>query len=350
MLENLKQKFMKTLSVDNKPTLYLHGGSGKTGTKGIQRFLGENREKLREIGIDYPLIEGNPPVDKFPWPGNALRIGKSLNTGTITKSELNSIAKKIHSEIPPGITKVVLSDETFNATKPEDIKQFSAAFRKYFKIELIFFLRDPLLWSYSAWKQIVRSVRETRTFEQFLTETKIRQIKFAGFWFANVDNVHLISYDKHKKKIISTFFKHIGIDIDQYFSETNTVTANPSLNTSEVNCLRLFHSVPEFKDDLALCHKIANAFIDRVGRKTDAKPDPRLAALAIKNQEPMFKATDPYLDRSEIIRITGDNATPEGSKAFVGIDPDDVQTVLLVIAQHFFKDAPEETLTPPADK
>lgn len=35
-------------------TLFLHIGVGKTGTTSIQQYFAENRQHLREIGIDYP--------------------------------------------------------------------------------------------------------------------------------------------------------------------------------------------------------------------------------------------------------------------------------------------------------
>jgi hypothetical protein len=39
--------------------LYLHIGTEKTGTKSVQKFMEMNRERLRDIGVLYPLTPGN---------------------------------------------------------------------------------------------------------------------------------------------------------------------------------------------------------------------------------------------------------------------------------------------------
>lgn len=37
-------------------TLYIHIGTPKTGTTSIQNFCGLNREKLKEQGVLYPIM------------------------------------------------------------------------------------------------------------------------------------------------------------------------------------------------------------------------------------------------------------------------------------------------------
>ena len=41
--------------MNKRKTIYLHIGSPKTGTKTIQKFLYENKDKLLENGILYPI-------------------------------------------------------------------------------------------------------------------------------------------------------------------------------------------------------------------------------------------------------------------------------------------------------
>lgn len=324
-----------------KPTLFVHAGAGKTGTSGIQRFLGENRSQLRRLGLNYPVFNNSVPVATYPWAGNAAFFGRDLNLGKITQKELDDLACNIFGELKSGTRKVLLSGESLSNATSENIGKFVSAFSRYFEIEVIFFLRDPLPWYYSAWKQIVRTVPEARAFEDFLETRKIQQIVCPQRWFECAQKVHLFSYDEHKKCLLFTFFETMGMDIRQSFPDANTVMANLSLNKSEVDFLRLVHSVPEFAADMSICQEIADKLLHLPNRKPDEKPDPRLAELAIKNLEPMFAVTDQYLNRSEIIRTKACSPIRECEPAAkTAIDPEYVQLALEVLAGRFVKEAP----------
>lgn len=335
MQHSLKQTLARIFRLNPKtPTLYVHAGAGKTGTSGIQRFLGINRDKLRESGVEYPIFDTQVPITKFPWAGNIAFYGRDLNLGKVTQEDLNKTAGIILDSIKPGNTKVIVSGESLANTTPANIERFYAAFRPHFDIEFIFFLRDPLPWAYSAWKQVVRTVREPKTFIQFLEKVKIQPILFPEAWFSQAKKVHLLSYDEHKNNLTAAFFSCIGIDITSHFPEVSKVKANLSLTQSEVEMLRVLHTVPELSKDISVCHRLAEALLNKPERKPDTRPDPALAAMAIENLSAMFSVTDKYLHRSKIIRTIPDGAATSNTIIQPSLNPDDVRIALAVVADY----------------
>jgi hypothetical protein len=338
VFQKIRQILARQLRVAKgpKPTLFVHAGSGQTGTSGIQRFLGENHKELWRLGLEYPIFNTSFPGTSFPWAGNAAFFGRDMNLGKITSKSLDDLAYKIRTDTNNGTQKVLFSGESLSNATNENIHKFVSAFSRYFEIEAIFFLRDPLSWYYSAWKQIIRTKPEARTFENFIQTRKIQQIVCPQGWFDYTRKVHLFSYDEHKKDLLSTFFSAMGIDVMRSFPDVNTVTANLSLTKSEADFLRLVQSVPEFAADMSICQKIADRFLHQPNRKPDVKPDPHLAELAIKNMEPMFAVTDQCLHRSRIIKTETCGLPQEsGVGAEAPPDPEHVRIALEVLAEHF---------------
>jgi hypothetical protein len=313
-----------------KPNLYLHAGTGKTGSSGLQKFLGENYKKLRALGINYPLLYAQAPLDAYPWSGNLTHYTFALFRKQAAKEDLHNTLAEIYNDAVQEDFKTIFSSEDLNWWNPQKIDMFCATLRQFFSINLVFFLRDPLPWSYSAWKQITIFENQLDTFEQFLVNRKLRQIIHPEVWFQNVDNVYLFSYDEHKRELVSTFFTALGIDIIKYFPDADSTFANPSLNASQIAVLQLLHHVPAFP--ITLCHLLASQYVENAKTYPNDKPDPALAELAIKVQEPMFQFTDQYLDRSKIIK-TWPSESPATNPVEVDIDPEDIRISLEVIAQ-----------------
>lgn len=93
--------------VPTRPRVFLHIGTHKTGTTAIQIYATENRERLRQRGLLYPLR--GCPQDAHMNYGHHL-LAWSLTRDTSHLSEWAGLRQEIETEAMPG---TVISSEDF---------------------------------------------------------------------------------------------------------------------------------------------------------------------------------------------------------------------------------------------
>lgn len=130
--------------------LILHIGAGKTGTSSIQKFLGQNSERLAQEGILVPSHDMTPtgPVSgQHVWYFNSLR-----------KYSIDDAREKLENDIRTNIAKakftpqkVLLSAE--NLSDRNEWQDLFVNLAKEYKITIVFYVRRQDEYLMSAWQQ-----------------------------------------------------------------------------------------------------------------------------------------------------------------------------------------------------
>ena len=133
--------------------IILHVGHGKTGTSFLQSFLAINKQKLLDIGIDYPEHKSFEQAKK----GNI----SSGNGAILYKEYLNieSISKK---------DTVLFSSEGFYTKLFEQtwFESFANEYRN--KLKVILYTRNLFSFLFSSWGQKVKRENYTGDINEYL--------------------------------------------------------------------------------------------------------------------------------------------------------------------------------------
>src|SRR6266508_5870907 len=100
--------------------LYLHIGRQKTGTTAIQRFFDQNRERLKEIGVCYPLAV---PFGGIAHHGLAHALDRKDGRAKTPKSLHPRFLEAFQKSIR-GARDIIVSSEGFGKLDPAWITDF----------------------------------------------------------------------------------------------------------------------------------------------------------------------------------------------------------------------------------
>ena len=277
-----------------KQKLYLHIGSAKTGSTALQNFLATHIIDLYDHNIIYPQIFKNEPILDFG--GNAYSFAKMLIEDNTNINMVKNIASKM-AQVSFSLKKdMLISCEMFGDEMPEDkVAILFNIFKKYFKIECIIYVRDPLSWYFSRWKQDIKAIKEIRSIKKYILEHN-NQIPYINIWIKYSDNIHIIPYEKNKKDIYSPVLKIINAEIkDRPETFTNI---NRTLTDFELLTFLTLNNNDAITQDLIWQ---VYGLVWTQDKSAISRPDPVLAPLADQRHEEFFQAISPYISREEII-------------------------------------------------
>lgn len=180
--------------------IIIHIGHGKTGTSYIQSFLALNREKLLDIGVDYPEHESFAAAKKgYISSGNGLVFERNIY-------QLDSLYKK---------DKVLFSNENFYhqflLEKNKLFKEFAQKYKN--QLTIILYSRNLFSQLFSTWAQTVKRMSQVNDINAFLRQPKLRYHDQIIDWIdlSNEIGFKLIfrNYSKHKKDLLDTFLRDL---------------------------------------------------------------------------------------------------------------------------------------------
>ena len=146
-------KVFKKMAVTEKPILYLHIGTNKTGTTSIQNFLEKNSENLKSNGILYPDVGRLHGAHYIV----SASLGFKANPDAYKDILINptSLKKKLLKEINESkCKKIIISSEDF-MLKTKDYKTVQDFFSG-FDVRVIVYLRRHDEWWESAYIQALK--------------------------------------------------------------------------------------------------------------------------------------------------------------------------------------------------
>lgn len=157
----------------SSPLIYLHIGTFKTGTTSIQNFLFQNRDKLLDQGILYPLsgIRERNSIAHHNLPVELIKENRShlsqemydINAGGW--KELVEEIKRFQGE------KVIISSEHFNRLVWEEIEKIKEYLSNY-EVKIIVFLRRQDEYFISYYCQDVKIAHYWGNIKSYISKYK----------------------------------------------------------------------------------------------------------------------------------------------------------------------------------
>ena len=167
---------------DARPQLVLHAGTNKTGSTAIQSFLAAHRQPLREVGVLYPELDGDPLSQTLLQK----HIGLAHASGD-TAPLAETLSQLQHQLATSQATKVILSTEHLFAMPRAWVPTLLEAVSPLFaSVSLVIYLRSQRdLWT-SLLNQRAKALKVLPTHRPWGTD------EFLGP--AIVENMHYADY------------------------------------------------------------------------------------------------------------------------------------------------------------
>lgn len=232
-------------------TLIIHIGWHKTATSLIQLYFARYREKLREYGVCYPVIDEQPNSRRIRHSYLVLSIRHRLQLNDLSRNVkvcdfdelVESSAKDM---IASGCRFAVLSDEGLSLAEP-GIAKLMGRYRDYFEdIKIIAYLRrqDYFLESFYAQLVKVQPYRISLSFEDFIHDPQIIQRADYALilnWWAQEfgrENILVAPFepDTISPDPLTCFFKLSGLPatiLEQFPLEQKEVHVSPPREITE---------------------------------------------------------------------------------------------------------------------
>ena len=192
----------------------LHIGTHKTGSTFIQKFLVQHRNKLREEGVDFPIVGGLNVVKVHQPIANYFRL--------IEDEYGHFVDEQLCAGLSDTENVIVSAEGLYHCSNPNALSRVFAAFGA--ELHVICYLRDPISHAISMHQQTVKSKGATITLQEFINR-HIKQMD-AGNGYYNYDNnlnlwrgrfpdTIVAAYRRGNNKImLARFFDLCGMPID----------------------------------------------------------------------------------------------------------------------------------------
>lgn len=228
-------------------TLYLHIGLPKTGSSALQQFFYDNRKKLMDNGLFYPLtgLDGWAH-HHFPASIN----GRNFKTNKSLSELLQGITAE--PDFNPRYA-VLLSSEAFHNLRPgTDIKKLQQALKDC-DVKIIVYFRRQDYWIQSAYNQSVKSHRaritdsiekyiEKKSFDKTLNYPRFLKKWEEAFGFENII-VKVYEKEQMPQGLFQNFLDIFNVPIRNSLLEPKG-NVNPSLSPFALNMLRSMNHLP----------------------------------------------------------------------------------------------------------
>jgi len=246
--------------------LYLHVGPPKTASSYIQKSLFKNKHILKQNNISYPSVFNR--IQKSAHHDLWWYITENENPFIDTSNK--KLAEKNIAEINKIENHVILSAEGFSDFNLHHFEKLKTLFSG-FKIEVIFYLREPSSHLLSAWQELIKHGRVYNFFEYaykklMRLDKAIDEQRFLDTYAQafNKSNIHIVNYEtaSQNKCLLGELLKIIGKagiipDVDEVINkgidlrEIEIVrylnTQNPQPHT--YGCVKVFSAYLRFKSE-----------------------------------------------------------------------------------------------------
>lgn len=266
--------------------LYLHIGSGKTGTSSLQSFLSNNRDWLRDRGYLVPESEFN---SHHPLAFSIINAftGHKRALQRPFKGDYKTLWDRFHKETSSSdCPRVIISSEIFpNLYRPESRSQSLAMMRwlgralEDFDVFVVCYLRALDKHVKSEYKFSVRASKNTSALAEHLSNKIASSAPITGptaylDLFAEqfgIDHLILRQYDRRtlvNGDIVDDFLDLVGLPAQD--GQAGARTNNPSLPTELVDMKRTFNALSGATP--LECRRIGTKMARQSKARFDARP------------------------------------------------------------------------------
>ena len=231
--------------------LYLHVGTGKSGTSSLQRALWESPEELAKEGIGLPFDGRRPAVRRLLAP-LGWRIAEGF-TRPIDHARLHRLARRLDQT--PGDA-LLITNEDLTEAGPENVEAFYDAIGSTgLEPRIIVTARDWSKQLPSDYQQLLKH-NITDTYDSFLQQVRDREGIGKQFWLrqdlpdicerwsrhldpAHVHVIPVPPYRVDPEAVYRLFGNVVGFD--HHALNTSTRDTNASYGIVEAEVLRRFN-------------------------------------------------------------------------------------------------------------
>lgn len=226
----------------DRPVLYVHAGSHKTGTTAIQRALAASAAELREQGVCWPRLGSSPHHHRLVqamyaggrlarWRSRLMvrrivRQSRGCRTTVLSSEQLYRVGFAIPGIDPSG-------DGATGRNRSEVLAALRESFGDLFDIRVVLYLRRVDEFAESFFKEILfrKELPTLPTFESFIEQQSVLfdyDARVAEFE-TQLGPVHAYDYDAARRKgLLVHFCSSIGIRAPEVPATAAPVRPSPS--------------------------------------------------------------------------------------------------------------------------
>jgi len=236
--------------VSDTRDILIHIGTHKTGSTSLQQLLTRASDRLFEDGILYPEA-GRPDEHWPPYGHHLLAWSIQQKRGLSARAEWNRVIDEAE-KTPASL--VLISSEEFESCTRVEIQKIRSFFPQS-TVRALVYLRDPVDYIISQYKQNISTSGETRSFRSF-AEALIDRCDYNALvqrWEEGLGEPVIVrSFEtcREGEGLEKSFLNAIGVDSQEY--ETfirQPVNISPSerqvLVTKRLNRLQSLRWMPE---------------------------------------------------------------------------------------------------------
>ena len=241
-------------------TLYIHIGTPKTGTTSIQNFCGLNREKLKEQGVLYPIMNYHYERKSVNRNGHFL-IGTIKENGTRNKEKEKQVFNSEMQYIVDcfkDYDTILISDESIwwaTSTRRKglwkDLKKHSE--QHNYQIKVIVYLRRQDQFMMSRYNQKLKTdfIASTQSFDEYFADMNGR-FKCVMDYCERIDNIAksiskenviVKRFDRnyfYNGDLNQDFLHILGVKVDDSFQQLKE-TANTGISVQSGEIKRVLN-------------------------------------------------------------------------------------------------------------
>ena len=215
--------------------VFLHIGRNKTGSTAVQVALSENRERLVDLGFDYPGNALDHAAIVYSMSKRALeQLPEAAREANI------AAAAALRDSIHTHDRDVILSSEGLSNIHPKLIMEWLDGI----DATIVVYIREQVEYLASAYQQAVKGDLETGTFEEYAGRFSVDYYEILTRWerFFKRKRMIVRTYDRSRLiggDVVSDFLATIGIS--DFAAFTGRPDRNPSVRGAMIEAKRILN-------------------------------------------------------------------------------------------------------------
>lgn len=216
-------------------SILIHFGTHKTGSTSLQQFCARAADQLKDDGILYPK---SGRADALPWGHHVLAWSVQKERGFVDLEGWEEVAAEIRES---SASKVLISSEGFSRCSRLQVERIKSLLPNV-KIKGVVYLRNPIEYMISLYKQHITGKSETRSFESFAKDMicKCDYPAMVKRWERGLgQSVIVRSFNEsvERGRLESDFLQVLGVTLEDYEAYI-TEPANISLSSERLAAVR----------------------------------------------------------------------------------------------------------------
>lgn len=230
--------------------LYIHIGTGKTGTTSIQSTLYNSREYLRACGVKY-ADSGRNGINHHALCFNSF----AYRTGRLSKEHLKSNFDKLRQELKvTNCERIVVSSEDYPGLDSAEVSELINYFSDLAEVHVIVYLRRQDLFLESWYAQIIKA-GEIQS-EISVLQKELERENFLDYYslverwsdkLSSKSHIHVRPFERssfYNQDIVLDFLNLMGVtNVKPNLLDRDGVDENVALTRVQIEIVKALYSI-----------------------------------------------------------------------------------------------------------